>query len=227
MPSVSCIIPAYNEESRIESVLKIVCGHQLISEVIVVDDGSTDDTKNIVSKFNNAKLIAHEKNLGKSHSVADGIILSDGEFIFLLDADLSNLTATDITRLIQPVISGEADVSISLRQNSLWVSKLIGFDFISGERVFSRKLVQDHFEEIKKLCNFGLEVYLNKLIIKNKYKIKIVNWPKVDSPWPTKKKGWSGGVKSFVLMEFDIFKTVSFFEIMRQLVRMYFLKVKI
>ena len=226
MSKVSCIIPAYNEELRIETVLRAVYEHPLINEIIVVDDASKDNTKDVVRKFENVQLIVHEKNEGKSQTVVDGIVQSKGEIIFLLDADLIGLTPKDISDLIEPVLSHKADISISLRKNSPWISRKIGLDFISGERVFSRKLVQDNLTEMQKLPHFGLEVYLNRLIIKNKYRIKVVFWKDVISLWPHKKSGMLLGLKGFFLMTIDILGTISIFEAVRQFVKMSFLKVK-
>ncbi len=226
MSKISCIIPAYNEELRIETVLRAVYSHPLIDEVIVVDDASKDNTKDVVRKFKGVQLIVHEKNKGKSQTVVDGIIQSKGDIIFLLDADLIGLTPKNISDLVEPVLSQKADISISMRKNSPWIDRKIGFDFISGERVFPKKLVQDHLNEMQKLARFGLEVYLNKLIIKNKYKIKVVFWKDVVSLWKYKKSGLFPGLKGDFLMILDVLRTISIFEVVYQFVRMSFLKVK-
>lgn len=226
MLKVSCIIPSYNEELRIGAVLQVVYKHPLIDEVIVVDDGSKDRTQAVVKNFKGVQLIIHEKNKGKSQTVVDGIMQSKGDTIFLLDADLIGLTPKDISDLIEPVLLQKADISISLRKNSPWIARRFGLDFISGERVFSRELIKDYLNEMQKLPHFGLEVYLNKLVIKNKYRIKVVFLKDVISPWPNKKKGSVLGLKSFFLMILDILRTISIFEAVRQFVKMSFLKVK-
>mgnify|MGYP001616152060 FL=1 len=226
MIKVSCIIPAYNEELRIGTVLRAVYEHPLIDEIIVVDDGSQDRIEDVVKKFEGVQLIIHEKNKGKSQTVVDGIVQSKGDIIFLLDADLIGLTPKDISDLIEPVLSRQADISISLRKNSPWISRKIGLDFISGERVFSRRLVQDHLNEMQKLARFGLEVYLNKLIIKNKYRIKVVFWKDVISLWKYKKSGLFPGLKGDFFMVLDVLRTISVFEVIYQFVKMSFLKVK-
>ncbi len=168
MKKVSCIIPTYNEGPRIGSVLEAVIGHPLVDEIIVVDDASTDGTKDFVSKFENINLVVHEKNKGKSVAVCSGVKQSSGEFIFLLDADLVGLKDFDITQLIDPVLSGKADVSISLRRNTPKFWRLIGIDYISGERVLPRKILSDNLEKISLLSRFGLEVFMNKIIIELK-----------------------------------------------------------
>ncbi|MCX6813213.1 MAG: glycosyltransferase family 2 protein [Candidatus Azambacteria bacterium] len=226
MTKVSCIIPAYNEEPRIGTVLRVVYNHPLIDEIIVVDDASKDNTKDIVRKYEGVQLIIHEKNKGKSQTVVDGIIQSKGDIVFLLDADLIGLTPKNISDLIEPVLSQKADISISMRKSSPWIDRKIGFDFISGERVFLKKLVQNHLNEMQKLARFGLEVYLNKLIIKNKFRIKVVFWEDVISLWKYKKSGLFPGLKGDFLMILDILKTVSVFEVIHQFVAMSFLKVK-
>jgi len=225
MEKVSCIIAAYNEGPRIEKVLAAAYQHPLISEIIVVDDGSEDDTQNVVKKFPGITLIVHEKNKGKSKTVLTGIAHSTGEKILLLDADLIGLTPRDISDLIEPVISGRADISISLRQNAPWIWRAIGIDFISGERVFSRALIQNNFEEIKRLPRFGLESYLNTLVIKNTCRIKIVFWKNVISPWKYKKAGLFSGIKGDFLMIVDVFRTISVFEAIYQIIKMSLLKV--
>ncbi len=119
------------------------------------------------------------------------------------------LTEQNIAELIEPVAQGVADVSISLRRNSPGLWHRIGIDYISGERVFKKSLIEGHIEEIMKLKPFGLEVFFNKAIIKNKCRIKIVPWPNVDSPFKVKKYGWYIGIKGDVKMMIDIFRTIS------------------
>jgi len=226
MPKVSCIIPTYNEGSRIEGVLRAVFEHSLINEIIVVDDGSQDDIQNIVKKFRGVQLIKHEKNKGKSQAVATGLAHSGGEIIFLLDADLINLTAGNISELLQPVLSKKAEVSVSLRGNAPWFLKTIKFDYLSGDRVFPKELIENHLEEIKKLPCFGLEVFLNKLIIKNKSRVKIVFWPNVITPLKFKKRSFFRGIKDEILMNRDILKTISPAEVIYQNIKLNSLRIK-
>jgi glycosyltransferase involved in cell wall biosynthesis len=225
MIKVSCIVPAYNEEKRIGSVLEIVSKHPLIDEVIVVDDASKDNTKDVALKFEKVKLIVHEKNRGKSASLYDAIKKSTGTFLFFLDADLIGITSQNLTDLITPVVNGQSGISISLRRNSPRLWHMLGIDYISGERVLPRTLLEPYLEEILSL-RFGFEVFLNKLIIKNGLKVKIVLWPNVDSPYKYKKDGLWGGIKGDILMFRDILKTVPFWGLIYQIVKLRKLRVK-
>jgi glycosyltransferase involved in cell wall biosynthesis len=226
MAQVSCIIPAYNEGPRIGGVLQAVCHHPLIDEIIVVDDGSEDNTQDVVSKFAGIRSIIHEENRGKSQTVVDGLLQSKGDTIFLLDADLIGLTPRDISELIEPVLGSRADIALSMRKNSPWLDRKIGLDFISGERVFSRSLIQDHLDEIRNLPRFGLESYLNKLVIRKRCRIKITSWKNVISLGKRKKSGFYRGLKSDVRMILDILRTISLWEVFYQFVAMSFLKVE-
>lgn len=224
MKTISCIIAAYNEETRIESVLKVVSKHSSLTEIIVIDDGSTDLTAQIVKKFPNIKLISKTVNEGKSKAVYDGIKNARGELLLLLDADLEGLENKHLELLIDPVVNDKADVSISLRKNSPW--RFMGMDYISGERVLAKKILEDHLEKIPLLPNFALEVFMNDIKIKNKSRLKIVDWKEVVSPIKSKKIGFWPGVKGDIKMMRDIFKHVSPLGAAKQVVRMHFLKVK-
>jgi glycosyltransferase involved in cell wall biosynthesis len=211
MEKVSCIMPAYNEGKRISNVLKAAHNHPLISEIIVVDDGSTDDTEEIVRSFSGVKFIKHPKNLGKSRAVHIGIVRSEGDFILLLDTDLIGLTPGNITDLIEPVLSGGADISLSVRRISPFMDRLYriyGLDFLSGERVMPKKILAGHMDEIPKLPRFGLETFFNKIIVENKCRVKIVFWDNARSPLKSAKIGFAAGLKSDFFMAVDILNTV-------------------
>src|SRR3989338_10301834 len=110
---ISLIIPAYNEAKQIGRVLKTVKNHPLIGEVIVVNDGSTDETSKEVKKYRFVKLIDLEKNSGKAYAVKKGVSKAKNDIIMLLDADLINLKKENITQLGLPVIEGIADITLS------------------------------------------------------------------------------------------------------------------
>lgn len=219
MITVSCIIPAHNEALRIGNVLDVVRRHPLLFEIIVVDDGSADNTADI-ARGKGVRVERLEKNQGKSYAVAQGIAVATGSHLLMLDADLTGLTGDDITALIQPVIQGRADVAISLRSNSPWLWRAIGLDYLSGERVFARELVSARVEDIKSLAHFGLEVWINRLWIAGERRVQVVNWEGVKSPYKASKMGWFRGLQADVLMMRDIFRTISLPEAVRQIIRL-------
>jgi len=113
---VSIIIPAYNEEKTIEKILEKVLNVKLPleKEIIIVNDGSTDKTGEIVEKFikkhpnENIKLI-NKKNGGKGSALKLGIKHSTGDIIIIQDADLE-YDPNDYPKLIEPILKGKAKV---------------------------------------------------------------------------------------------------------------------
>jgi glycosyltransferase involved in cell wall biosynthesis len=228
MKSVSCVIPAYNEAVRIGGVLQAVIGHPLVSEIVVVDDGSSDGTRDIVAQYPKVSLVALPKNGGKSAAVAEGIRRARGELIFLLDADLAGLSPGDITRIIEPVQSGAADLSISLRRNTPGTWRLIGLDYLSGERVFSKEFIEPMLGGISALHGFGLEVYMNKSIIRHRLRVAVVWWGDVHSAFKHHKPGswWLLGInKDYIRMGLLVMRTITPWEAVYQVFSMRRLRV--
>jgi len=108
--TVSVIIPAYNEEKTVAHVVKVVKSLDYISEVIVVDDGSMDQTSKFAEEAG-AIIIHHIKNRGKGAAIKTGFKNSKGDIVVFLDADLKNLTKAQVSNIIDPIMNGEADVT--------------------------------------------------------------------------------------------------------------------
>lgn len=209
MKTVSCIIPAYNEADRIGDVLAVATVHPLINEVIAVDDGSTDRTMEVIAKFENAHPIVLKHNTGKSGAICAGIRRSTGTVLLFLDADLVGLAANDLTELLRPVLQERAEASISLRRDALLPWRTIGLDYLSGERVVHREVLAGHLDTIARLPGFGLETYLNDLLIQRSARIKVVRWPSVGHVYKTRKHGLKSGIHAEARMLMNIVETTS------------------
>ncbi len=88
--AVSIIMPVYNEEATIGEAIKAVLNVPCNIELIVVDDCSTDNTRNILKDFNSPKVrsVFHDRNIGKGGALRTGIKLSTGDIVAIQDADL-------------------------------------------------------------------------------------------------------------------------------------------
>ena len=222
---ISCIICAYNEAPRIGKVLAVAAAHPALGEVIVVDDGSDDGTAEVVKQFPSVRLIKRAVNGGKSAAMGAGIAAARGDLLMLLDADLKGLAAEHISALAAPVLKGRADVSLSLRQNSLTLFRAIGLDFVSGERVVKKALLHAALEQIQALPRFGIEVFMNRMIIERRLRIAVTHWPHVTQARKTEKLGYWRGVRAEWRMISDLVKVVYPLALISQTIRMLQLRI--
>jgi hypothetical protein len=217
---ITCILCAYDEGPRIGAVLSVATRHPLLAEVIVVDDGSRDDTAEVVRGFDGVRLISHATNRGKSEAIATGVAAARHDLLMLLDADLKGLRPEDVTALAMPVLTGRARVSMSLRRNSLAIFRAIGIDFVSGERVVDKALLSDVLQDIRSLPRFGIEVFMNKRIIAAALPIAIAEWTQVTQSRKTEKLGFWRGVRAEWRMVFDLVDAVYPIELLAQTLRL-------
>lgn len=195
-----------------------VAGHPLVDEVIVVDDGSTDDTVAVVRGFPGVRLLRLPRNGGKSAAVFAGLDMISHAHVLMLDADLQGLDAAAITGLLEPVVQGRADVAISLRGNAPGLWRLIGLDYISGERVLPRAMLVRIAHQW--MPRFGIEVALNRLWVESGARIAVVGWPGVRSPSKAAKRGFRAGLAADLGMIGDLCATIPAHRLAAQIGRM-------
>lgn len=109
---IAAIIPAYNEAPRLPGVLTAVTTAPSVEEVIVVSDGSTDDTCAVAAAWPNVTLVPLSTNTGKAGALAAGVDRTEAEILLFLDADLMGLTPEHVEWLLQPVLAGVADMTV-------------------------------------------------------------------------------------------------------------------
>ena len=108
---IATIIPAHNEEKSLGLIVRVAKSNDLVNEVIVVDDGSTDSTSDI-ARDNGARVIKLDTNQGKGKALEIGVKSTKAELLLFLDADLIGLTKEHLTMLLEPVIKGKADMTV-------------------------------------------------------------------------------------------------------------------
>jgi glycosyltransferase involved in cell wall biosynthesis len=113
-PKLSVIIPVYNEENHIEKIIPEVQNApiKIASEIIIVDDGSTDKTINILKKYSpnkNLKIVYLPKNKGKGAAIREGLKFATGDIILIQDAD-DEYSVKDYPAILEPIIQGNAQI---------------------------------------------------------------------------------------------------------------------
>lgn len=108
---LSVIIPVFNEEETLERIVERVFDSPFRKEIIVVDDGSTDNTSRILSEIDrpSVKILSHQKNMGKGRAIQTGFDAAEGDIIVIQDADLE-YNPDEYPVLLNPIISGNADL---------------------------------------------------------------------------------------------------------------------
>ena len=102
---ISVIVPAYNEEKKIVGVINSLFNSNSFDQIICVNDGSTDNTLQLLKKFKKITLINLKKNHGKGYAIGKGIEKAHGEIIVFIDADKSGFNNKLIQQLIQPLLN--------------------------------------------------------------------------------------------------------------------------
>lgn len=204
---VSAIVPAYNESERIEDVLKPLTRVKKLDQIIVVDDGSTDDTQEKVRKYS-VELISLPQNQGKAAALDRGVKLAKNEVLLFMDADLVGLRPSHINKMIQAYEDRDVDMLIGIfksgRLNTDLAQTLA--PYLSGQRIITKKL----WNRVKKKdkMDFGVEMALTKLSRKEKYVEGKVELNGVTHVMKEEKRGFSQGVLDRLKMYGDIVKSI-------------------
>ncbi len=222
MPKLSIVIPAYNEKNTIAEILKKIEAVNLGNiekEIIIVDDGSTDGTREILRGLERSgkyKIIYQEKNKGKGAAIRAGFKEAAGDFVIIQDADLE-YDPEDYPAMLKPALNGRSEVMLGVRiqpdsdekkHRSLYWLSWFGNKFITwttnwlywnnaGEyeacyKVFSKRLI----DAIKvRTDNFDFDNELVCKILKKGYKtvdVPVHYYPR--SYEEGKKINWRHGV---------------------------------
>lgn len=204
---VTAIIPAYNEGKTVGDVVSVVCGMPEIHEVIVVNDGSTDNTSGVAREAG-ARVIDLEMNRGKGGAIVAGIRETDADIILLLDADLIGLTRSHVLDLLKSVVDGEAEMTLGLFSHGRFSTDLAQkiAPWLSGQRAIKREILET-LPELD-LCRFGVETALTKHARKQHLNVKHVILDNCTHVMKEEKMGHIEGFKSRLRMYRDMLRNL-------------------
>lgn len=135
MRKLSILIPAYNEKNSIEALIQqvkeVVLVDDIEKEIIIIDDGSTDGTRDILESINGCKVILQERNRGKGFAIRTGLEHATGDYVIIQDADLE-YDPNDYNKLIKEVQVKDAKAVFGSRRLKKSNEKYSGISFYIG-----------------------------------------------------------------------------------------------
>jgi glycosyltransferase involved in cell wall biosynthesis len=188
---LSIIVPAFNEAQTIETVLRALLALPCpIREILVVDDGSKDDTRSIVNNVSQEnpkiRLISHTVNSGKTAAIRTGLKEAQGGIVLIQDADLE-YDPTEIPEVIEPIQAGRADVVYGSRFLVRKAARVLYFSHYVANKTltfFSNVLTNRNMTDVEtcykafrsevikplilKSHGFGMEIEITAMICKTK-----------------------------------------------------------
>lgn len=207
---LSVIIPAYNESARITRVLAVLDDIPYIREIIIVNDGSSDNTAEVVTETQrrNPKiiLINNEKNIGKGQSVFLALQQATAPYILMLDADLHGLEARHIHHLCQPVLKGSLDMTVGQFKHGNWASDFSHWitPWLSGQRCLRKDLfTQINFEAS---AGYGIETVLTVVSHQDQWRSRYVPLYGVSHPPSEVHRGSLNGLFNRLKMYMQIIR---------------------
>ncbi|MCC7289637.1 glycosyltransferase family 2 protein [bacterium] len=209
---ISCVIPAFNEGKRISKVLDVVVSFPSFSEIVLINDGSSDNTLSVMNYYsqrnNKVKVVDIKNNKGKSNAVISGIQISKGEIICLIDADLVGLKYEYLYKMLYYILNKDFDMTILDRAGDRaspigwaqsWTSRFNG-----GERAFWKK----EFQRIPFEKNEGylLEQVMNMHYVSNELRVRTIYCPELFITTQFEKKHLTEALKTYYKMFLQMYR---------------------
>ncbi|MDF1594120.1 MAG: glycosyltransferase family 2 protein [Desulfobacterales bacterium] len=135
---LSIVMPVFNEKATVAETLRAVLAVPYRKEIIVVDDGSTDGTREVLQGLQNPKIsvFLHERNTGKGSALRTGFSKAGGDIILIQDGDLEYDPA-EYPVLLQPILSGKADVVYGSRFSGHGAHRVLYFWHFVGNKILT------------------------------------------------------------------------------------------
>jgi len=202
---VSAVIPAHNEQERIADVLDVVVGCSKLNEVIVVDDGSKDDTFKVAKRFPGVKVESLGSNKGKTQAMNRGVEVAKSPHILFLDADLKGLEESHIEKMIDKY--QDCEMVIGIFHKGKWhtdLSQKIFSSHLSGQRILSEQTWNNL--NLNKVGEFGAEMALFKMNLS----VREVKLEGLTHVLKEEKMGFLNGLQARLKMYFHVVKAFLF-----------------
>lgn len=217
----SCIVPMYNELPRVIDVLSVISQVPDISEIVCVDDGSTDGSyREIHQRFPNIVLLRHEKNKGKAQAVMIGLKSVSKENILLIDSDLVHVKNEDIERSIKLYELNDLDCLLLCTMPLFAIDVFLRITIrlphlMTGSRIVKTVDLKRIFQE-NSIGSYGLEIQGNKYLLDNNKQVAYTNISALNV-LKMRKVGVFQGVYEDARMWYQILSGTNCIEVLRQI----------
>ncbi len=202
MERVSVVVPAYNEENTVNHIVDVLLRVPEVAQIIVVSDGSTDNTASL-ARSAGARVIELREKRGKGGAVSSGLDEVQNEVVLLLDADLIGLTPEHVISLVKPVLNREADMTVGLFNHGRIFTDLAHriMPCLSGQRALRRSaLLGLRLED----AGYGLEMMLTRLARESPMIVQRIPLPNLSHVTKEKKRGYWRGLAARARMYLEI-----------------------
>jgi len=199
----AAVVPAYNEEHTIANVVRALVASPQIHEVIVVSDGSTNNTAAVAAKMG-AIVVNLPENRGKGGAMLVGIKQTDADYILFMDADLIGLRSTHIQAMLEPIKTGRVEMTLGLFKKGRKTTDLAQkfAPFLSGQRVIKTSLLKE--VQDMDISRFGVELALTRFIEEREVEYEIVELKDLSHIMKEEKLGFWRGIAARLKMYREI-----------------------
>ena len=216
MKKIGVVIPAWNEEKDISLVLNTVGPVNWLSQIVVIDDGSIDNTlivaQECASKYPNMFVELLPENKGKGAALLTGVQALDAEIevAIFLDADLYGFNAEHLAKLRDPIVSQRCDMTVAGFRKGRWRTDLSQrfTPNLSGQRCLPRKAAEQALLQFAN-SGYGVEIGLTFYGRRNKWRVEYVIWEGTSHDMKESKLGLWKGLKIRQMMYRQILNTWS------------------
>ena len=206
MMKVAAIVPAHNEARRIRPVLEALAAAPEVDEVIMVSDGSTDDTCAVAASVPGVLALELKRNKGKGGAMRYGAVSTDADVLIFFDADLVGLNQQHIHDLLEPVLKGEATMALGIFQGGRWATDIAQYysPGITGQRALLREV----FLEIPDVehVGYGIELAITYYVRHHGMISKYVPLRGITATMKEEKLGWIRGSWSRAIMYWEMLR---------------------
>lgn len=199
----AAVIPAFNEASTIGSIVRVCKSCPELSDVIVVNDGSSDQTGDVARKHS-VTVIDLPTNQGKGAAVIAGVRATDADVIVLVDADLIGLRPSHIHQLIAPVKSGQVDMTVGVFKSGRKMTDLSQkiAPFLNGQRAIVRSIF-DRISDLE-VTRYGMDITLSRCAKQYGYRVEKVKLIAITQMMKEEKMGFWRGFSARLKMYWEI-----------------------